>query len=39
MLFGFREKYTPRVWAITEESVAAMECGVVSFCELGDFIL
>ena len=27
-----------RVWAITEESEVAMECGVVSFCELGDFI-
>ena len=27
-----------RVWAITEESAAAMECGVASFQELGDFI-
>ena len=27
-----------RVWAITEESAVAMECGVVSFCKLGDFI-
>ena len=27
-----------RVWAITEETAAAMECGVVSFQELGDFI-
>ena len=27
-----------RVWAITEESEVAMECGVVSFFELGDFI-
>ena len=27
-----------RVWAITEESAVAMECGVVSFCGLGDFI-
>ena len=30
-LFGFREKHTHRVWAITEESAVAMECGVVSF--------
>ena len=37
-LFGFREKHTHRVWAITEESAVAMECGVVSFCKLGDFI-
>ena len=27
-----------RVWAITEESEVAMECGVVSFLGLGDFI-
>ena len=27
-----------RVWAITEESAVATECGVVSFFELGDFI-
>ena len=27
-----------RVWATTEESEVAMEYGVVSFCELGDFI-
>ena len=26
-----------RVWAITEESAGAMECGVASFFELGDF--
>ena len=27
-----------RVWAITEDSVWAMECGVVSFFKLGEFI-
>jgi len=27
-----------RVWAITEKSAVAMECGVVSFCGLGDFM-
>ena len=27
-----------RVWAITEESAGAMECGVASFLELGEFI-
>ena len=27
-----------RVWAITEECTVAMECGVVSFCKLRDFI-
>ena len=27
-----------RVWAIIEERAGAMECGVASFQELGDFI-
>ena len=26
------------VWAITEESAVAMECVVVRFCQLDDFI-
>ena len=26
------------MWAITEESTGAMECGVASFFELGEFI-
>ena len=36
--FRFRENHTPRVWAITEGSEGARECGVVSFSKLGDFI-
>ena len=36
-MFRFREKHTPRVWAITEKSAAAVKCGVASFFELGDF--
>ena len=28
-----------RVWTITEESAGAMECGMASFFELGEFIL
>ena len=27
-----------RVWAITEETTVAVECGIASFFELGDFM-
>ena len=37
ILFRFRVKHMPRVWALQEASARAMEYGEVSFCELGDF--